>query len=108
MKAPARRMPFDKRINTIRMALAQIDEMLTEMEEGIEVDLVPAFDPKKVYHCSDQEFHAAIHYTDHAGHYSGHIWQTGIPPFPVSWDSMGRYNGPGHKGWDLINYVDGE
>ncbi len=104
MSNTIRRLTFVNHINTIRMALAQIDEMLTGMEEGIEVDSVAAFDPKKLYRCRDPEFHAVIHYTRADGHHSGSVWQTGNPPFPVKWDSAGKYIGSGHEGWDLVNY----
>ncbi len=110
MSNTIRRLTFVNHINTIRMALAQIDEMLTGMEEILENDPVPEFDPKKLYRCRDPEFHAAIHYTDAGGDYYGCVWQNGSPPFPADWDSSGRYSRPGeqHMNWDLVNYSLGE
>ena len=106
MNDTARRMTFVKHINTIRMALAQIDEMLTGMEEGIEVDSVPAFDPKKGYRCRNPELRVLIHYTDSDGHHYGSIWQDRGPPSSGSWNSAGKYVGSGgrHESWDLVNY----
>ena len=103
MSNPIRRLTFVNHINTVRMALAQIDEMLTGMEEILESKPVPEFDPHKLYRCRDPKFNT-IHYTDDAGNHSGYIWQTGNPPFPVKWDSAGKYIGSGHEGWDLVNY----
>ncbi len=105
MSNPIRRLTFVNHINTVRMALAQIDEMLTGMEEILESDPVPEFDPKKLYRCRDPEFHAAIHYTDREGRHYGCIWQNGAPAFSVSWDLAGKYIGSAsHESWDLVNY----
>ena len=106
----SRRLTLENHINTIRMALAQIDEMLTGMEEILESDPVPAFDPHKLYRCWNPRFHAAIHYTDADGHHFGYVWQNGNPPFPADWDSAGKYTRPGeqHMSWDLVNYSLGE
>ena len=86
----SRRLTLENHINTVRMALAQIDEMLTGMEEILESDPVPEFDPRELYRCKDPEFHAAIHYTDREGRHFGSVWKNGDPPFTVSWDSSGR------------------
>ena len=65
---------------------------------------IPEFDHRKSYRCRDPEFHVSIKHTFAAGNHSGYVWQTGNPPFPVKWDSAGKYTGTGHEGWDLVNY----
>ena len=108
MSNPIRRLTFVNHINTVRMALAQIDEMLTGMEEILESEPVPEFDPRELYRCRDPEFHAAIHYTRDR-HY-GSIWQNDGPILSVIWDFAGKYasSGEQHMNWDLVNYSLGE
>ncbi len=101
----SRRLTLENHINTIRMALAQIDEMLTGMEEGIEVDSAPAFDPKKLYRCRDPEFHAVIHYIDSDDRHHGSVWKDSNPTFTMSWNSAGRrFDRGGDSDLDLVNY----
>ena len=104
MNNTIRRLTFVNHINTIRMALAEIDEMLTGMEEILESDPVPEFDPRKPYRCRDAEFHSTIRYTDKEGRYFGSVWKNGEPPFTMSWDSEGRQFGSGRdSNLDLLN-----
>ena len=98
------KLTVEKHIENARLQLIQLDYVLAQVAEDLLEEPHPDFDPKKLYRCRDPEFQAVIHYTRADGNHSGSVWQNGNAPFPVSWDSAGRYIGYGHESWDLVNY----
>ena len=97
-------LTVENRLYHLRLIHTQMGEILSQAENLLK-EPHPEFDPKKLYRCSDSEFHAAIQYTDRERRHYGSIWKDGNPPFIMNWDSSGRQVGSVRDSrWDLVNY----